>query len=145
PTCLTTICFLLTLRPQPRSTLFPYTTLFRSRDLRLREMFCHLKYVARSNNLQVFEGDCYLEIKGPGIDKSSAAMDFIGKERFDFILAIGDQWTNEESFKALPSSAFSICVGHKCSRAQFNVNSHHEVKQILEQLGEVESLQIMMI
>ena len=115
------------------------------RDLRLREMFCHLKYVARSNNLQVFEGDCYLEIKGPGIDKSSAAMDFIGKERFDFILAIGDQWTNEESFKALPSSAFSICVGHKCSRAQFNVNSHHEVKQILEQLGEVESLQIMMI
>src|SRR5690348_17936132 len=30
------LAFLLMLRPPPRSTLFPYTTLFRSRGLRLR-------------------------------------------------------------------------------------------------------------
>jgi trehalose 6-phosphate synthase/phosphatase len=115
------------------------------RDLRMREMFCHLKYVARGNNLQVLEGDLFLEIKGPGIDKSKATMDFIATERFDFILAIGDHWTDEETFKTLPSWAHTICVGHKYSQAQFNVNSYKEVNQLLERLGEVEPLKLMMI
>ncbi len=115
------------------------------RDLRMREMFCHLKYIARGNNLQVLEGDLFLEIKGPGINKSKAAMDFITKEHFDFILAIGDHWTDEDTFKALPAWAHSICVGHKYTQAQFNVNSHKEVKQLLESLGELESLKLMMI
>lgn len=108
-------------------------------------MFCHLKYVARGHNLQVLEGDFFMEIKGPGIDKSKAAMDFIAKENFDFILAIGDHWTDEETFKALPAWAHSICVGDKYTQAQFNVSSHQEVKQLLEKLGQVEPLKLMMI
>lgn len=115
------------------------------RDLRMREMFCHLKYVARGNNLRVLEGDFYLEIKGSGIDKSKAAMDFITKEHFDFILAIGDHWSDEETFKALPPWAHSICVGHKYTQAQFSVTSHREVRQLLEKLGEVEPMKLMMI
>lgn len=115
------------------------------RDLRMREMFCHLKYVARGNNLQVLEGDFFMEIKGPGISKSKAAMDFIAKEHFDFILAIGDHWTDEETFKALPPWAHSIRVGHKYTQAQFSVNSHKEVRQLLEKLGEVEPMKLMMI
>lgn len=115
------------------------------RDLRMREMFCHLKYIARGNNLQVLEGDLFLEIKGPGIDKSKAAMDFITQEHFDFILAIGDHWTDEETFKALPPWGHSICVGHKYTQAQFNVDSHIEVRQLLERLGEVENIRLMMI
>lgn len=115
------------------------------RDLRMREMFCHLKYIARGNNLQVLEGDFSMEIKGPGVDKTKAAMDFIAKEHFDFILAIGDHWTDEETFKALPASAYSICVGDKCTQARFNVSSHQEVNQLLEKLGQVEPLKLMMI
>lgn len=115
------------------------------RDLRMREMFCHLKYIARGNQLQVLEGDLFLEIKGPGIDKSKAAMDFIAEEHFDFILAIGDHWTDEESFKALPPWAHSIAVGNKYSQAHFSVSSHREVRQLLERLGEVEDMRLMMI
>lgn len=112
------------------------------RDLRMREMFCHFKYIAQGNNLQVLEGNLFLEIKGPGINKSKAAMDFIAEENYDFILAIGDHWTDEETFKALPPSAFSIRVGHKHTQARFNVNSHKEVKQLLHKLGEVEVLRL---
>ncbi|MEX2594610.1 MAG: bifunctional alpha,alpha-trehalose-phosphate synthase (UDP-forming)/trehalose-phosphatase [Anditalea sp.] len=107
-------------------------------DLRMREMFCHLKYIARGNNLQVLEGNMFLEIKRPDINKSKAAMGFITKERFDFILAIGDHWTDEETFKALPKSAFSIRVGYKYTQAKYNVHSYKEVKFLLKRLGKVE-------
>ena len=115
------------------------------RDLRMREMFCHIKYVARGNNLQFQEGDFYLEIKGPGMDKSKMVMDFITEEHFDFILAIGDTWTDEETFKALPSWSHRIRVGHRSTKTQFSVGSHREVRQLLERLGEVEDMRLMMI
>src|SRR5690606_7027612 len=107
-------------------------------DLRMREMFSHLKYIARGNSLQVLEGNLFLEIKRPYNDKSRANMDFITKERFDFILAIGDHWTDEETFKSLPKWAFSIRVGYKYTQAKYNVHSYKEVKQLLKRLIDVE-------
>lgn len=115
------------------------------RELRLRETFCHLKYIAQGNNLQVLEGDLFLEITGPGISKSRATMELLAKEHFDFILAIGDHWTDEETFKLLPPWAYSIRVGHKHTQARFNVNSHHEVKLLLQKLGEAEMFKLAMI
>src|SRR5690606_12981888 len=53
-------------------------------DARMREMICHLKYIARGNKLQVLEGNMFVEIKKPDVDKSKAAMQFINQEGFDF-------------------------------------------------------------
>ncbi|HLW19434.1 MAG TPA: bifunctional alpha,alpha-trehalose-phosphate synthase (UDP-forming)/trehalose-phosphatase [Cyclobacteriaceae bacterium] len=110
------------------------------RGLKMREIFCHLKYLAQGNNLQVLEGNLFLEIKGLETDKSNAAMNFIARENYDFILAIGDHGTDEETFKALPAWAFSIRVGDEFTHAKYHVKSQRDVKQLLHKLGEVESL-----
>jgi len=111
-------------------------------DLRMREMICHLKYMARGNNLQVLEGNMLLEIKRPEANKSKAVMDFIQGRNFDFILAVGDHWTDEETFKTLPASAFSIRVGYKYTQARYNVPTYKEVKNLLGYLIRAEVRQL---
>lgn len=111
-------------------------------DLRMREMICHVKYIARGNNLQVLEGNKFLEIKKPDMNKSKAAIEFINREGFDFILAIGDHWSDEETFKSLPRRAFSIRVGYKFTHAKYNVHSFREVKDLLQRLAPREKLKM---
>src|SRR5690554_6182505 len=52
-------------------------------DLRMRELFSHLKYMASGHNLQVLEGNMVLEIKRPDINKGRAAAAFIKGKEFD--------------------------------------------------------------
>jgi trehalose 6-phosphate synthase/phosphatase len=49
-----------------------------------------------------------VEIRPVGIDKGSSALYFLSKDYFDFILAIGDDITDEDLFKALPEYAYTI-------------------------------------
>src|SRR5690606_18540451 len=77
-------------------------------NLRMRELLSHLKYMARGHNLQVLEGNMVLEIKMPDINKGRAALNLMKGQEHDFIMAIGDDWTDEDTFKALPKEAFTI-------------------------------------
>jgi len=103
-------------------------------DLRMRELFSHLKYMASGHNLQVLEGNMVLEIKRPDINKGRAAAAFIKGKEFDFILAIGDDWTDEDTFKAMPKDAFSIRVGYTYTQANYNIKSPKEVRALLREL-----------
>lgn len=111
-------------------------------DLRMREMISHVKYIAQGNNLQIMEGNKFLEIKKPDINKSKAAIEFINMEGFDFILAIGDHWSDEETFKSLPRRSFSIRVGYEFTHAKYNVQTFREVKKLLLKLVEKENSQM---
>lgn len=103
-------------------------------DLRRRELFSHLKYMARGYNLQVLEGNQVLEIKRPDINKGKAATAFMKGKEFDFILAIGDDWTDEDTFKAMPEGAFSIRVGYTSTEASYNIKGFKEVRDLLRKL-----------
>lgn len=103
-------------------------------NLRKRELFSHLKYMARGHKLEVLEGNRALEIKRPEVSKTKAILDFLENEDFDFILVIGDNWTDEEMFKELLNKAVTIRVGYDFTRAQYNLVSHHEVRVLLESL-----------
>lgn len=105
-------------------------------DLRMRELFSHLKYMARGFNLQVLEGNMVLEIKRPDINKGKAATALLKRQEFDFILAIGDSYTDEDLFKAMPSNAFSIRVGYTSTQANYNIKSPTEVRALLNELLE---------
>ena len=101
-------------------------------DLRMRELFSHLKYMASGYNLQVLEGNMVLEIKRPDINKGKAATALLNdKDHFDFILAIGDDWTDEDTFKAMPEHAYSIRVGYTYTQANYNIKSPKEVRGLL--------------
>ncbi len=103
-------------------------------DLRMRELFSHLKYMARGHNLQVLEGNMVLEIKRPDINKGRAANSLMKGHEFDFILAIGDDWTDEDTFKAMPKNAYSIRVGYAYTQANYNIKSVKQVRQLLHKL-----------
>jgi trehalose 6-phosphate synthase/phosphatase len=104
-------------------------------DLRMRELFSHLKYMARGYNLQVLEGNMVLEIKRPDINKGRAATAIMKDQEYDFILAVGDDWTDEDTFKAMPKSAYSIRVGYAYTQANYNIKSVKQVRQLLTKLG----------
>lgn len=103
-------------------------------DLRMRELFSHLKYMARGHNLQVLEGNMVLEIKRPDINKGRAATALMKGNEYDFILAIGDDWTDEDTFKAMPKNAYSIRVGYAYTQANYNIKSFRQVRNLLGKL-----------
>jgi trehalose 6-phosphate synthase/phosphatase len=54
--------------------------------------------------------------------------------KFDFISAIGDDWTDEFTFKSMPESAYTIKVGAKTTAAKYFVNDVTDVRNLLSQL-----------
>jgi trehalose 6-phosphate synthase/phosphatase len=86
-------------------------------------------------NLDVLEGSKVIETKNTGVNKGRAAMRWVGGKRKGFILAIGDDWTDEDMFAVLPTSAYSIKVGLTPSQAKYNMESVEDVRILLEELG----------
>lgn len=55
--------------------------------------------------------------------------------RYDFILAMGDDTTDEDMFRALPVSAITVKVGIVSEKAKYNLSSQEEVLPFLEKLS----------
>jgi len=87
-------------------------------------------------NLQIMDGDKVIEIKYSGINKGKAAIYKMGDEKFDFIFAIGDDWTDEYTFEAMPDTAYTIKVGTKNTKARFYIESVDDVRELLYQISE---------
>ena len=100
-------------------------------SIRVRELMDALIQQVSNLNLGVLEGNRVIEIKNAGVNKGAAAMEIIGKDSWDFILAAGDDITDENMFSSLPEEACSIKVGMGPSRASFNVESTAEMRRLL--------------
>lgn len=85
--------------------------------------------------LEVREGSCTIEIKNAGIDKGRAVEHWLETPGWDFVLAIGDDWTDEDTFRALPDSAYSIRVRLAPTNARFNLRSVDDVRDLLSELA----------
>jgi trehalose 6-phosphate synthase/phosphatase len=82
----------------------------------------------------VFEGNKILEVKSHVVNKGRASEQWIQEQDWDFILAAGDDYTDEEMFSVLPEEAYSIKVGFTASKARFNVDSVKEIRSLLKKL-----------
>ena len=100
--------------------------------IRAGELIEALVYLTSNLNLQVLEGSKVIEVKNSGINKGRVALHWIEKVDFDFMLAIGDDWTDEDIFKVLPDWAYSIKVGYGSSTARFRIKSSEDVKKLLK-------------
>jgi trehalose 6-phosphate synthase/phosphatase len=88
-------------------------------------------------DLQILEGKDVIEIKPAGMNKGIAALQTIRASKYDFVMAIGDDWTDEYLFELLPDTAITIRVGIKKTHAIYNCESYKEVRKLLKQLGSV--------
>ena len=95
------------------------------RTIELREELTEV--ISNNLPLQILEGHKVIEIKKTGYSKGTAALKMINNREFDFILAIGDDKTDEELFAALPPSAYTMKVGKEPSVAKYNFQKQSEV------------------
>jgi len=104
--------------------------------LRARELVNDLLNLTANLNLQVLEGSKVVEVKNAGVNKGRAALQWISGEDWDFILAIGDDVTDEDVFRVLPATAWSIKVRFSASAAKFNLGSPSQVRSLLRKMME---------
>jgi trehalose 6-phosphate synthase/phosphatase len=104
--------------------------------LRARELIDQLTEFTANIDVQVLRGSKVVEIRNAGVNKATAAMSFLSRLPYDFIMAIGDDWTDEDLFRTLPSSAYTIKVGFTQSHARYNVpdikSSRNLLKEVME-------------
>jgi trehalose 6-phosphate synthase/phosphatase len=85
-------------------------------------------------DVQVQQGHKIVEVRCGGINKGAAVLSFLPGNGSGFVLAIGDDGTDEDLFRALPATACSIRVGHRHSWAKFNLHDHTEVLELLRDI-----------
>src|SRR5690606_33559217 len=85
--------------------------------------------------LQMLQGDKVIEIKSIAVNKGKAAQRWLEREQYDFVLALGDDHTDEDTFKAMPEEAITIKVGSNISAATYFLKSYVDVRNLLHELS----------
>lgn len=99
---------------------------------RAQELLWQLKnYIQPELNLQVIDGNKVVEVKKTAFNKGTATRSFVEKGDYDFVLAIGDDTTDEDMFEILPDTAYTIKIGDDLSAARNHIKSQDEVFHFL--------------
>jgi trehalose 6-phosphate synthase/phosphatase len=104
--------------------------------LRVVELKSELERQILNMPLQIIDGHKVVEVKMAGYNKGTAARKLISSGMNDFILAIGDDKTDEELFEALPETAVTIRVGKGPTKASYNFTKQSSVISFIERLIE---------
>jgi len=102
---------------------------------RAKELVDDLVNFTANIDIQILQGSKVVEVRCGGVNKGNAAARFLAENNFGFILAVGDDWTDEDLFKILPDTAYSIRVGIMQSYARFNLRSYVDVVELLRELA----------
>jgi trehalose 6-phosphate synthase/phosphatase len=102
----------------------------------VKELTDHLVHFTANLDVQVIQGNKVIEMRNSGIDKGIAAMFFVSRKKYDFVLAIGDDWTDEDLFRAVGASAYSIKVGDAPSHAEYNLRGPRDVLDLITRIKE---------
>jgi trehalose 6-phosphate synthase/phosphatase len=96
----------------------------------LSEMKETLHNLTSNLNVGILDGNKVIEIKNRGINKGRAVERWL-EERRDFILAIGDDWTDEDMFETIGDKGFTVRVGFTNSSARYHLKNVNSVRRIL--------------
>lgn len=103
-------------------------------SLRAKELVDDLTAYTANIDLNIFRGNRVVEIRSGGVNKGTAGIHFYSRFSPDFSLAIGDDTTDEDLFRALPASVYTVRVGMVDSHAKYNLRDYTEVIPILNRL-----------
>lgn len=100
-------------------------------EIRANELANTLKELISNRGLSVLQGNKVLEIKSSDVNKGKACTKKLVGEDYDFIFAIGDDWTDEYMFKELPETSYTVKVGIKKTSARYYVEGTSKVRDLL--------------
>jgi len=96
-------------------------------EIRSRELMDELLSFTEKDSLQVHEGERLIEIKNAGLYKGKSLQLYFDIDKWDFIWAAGDDWTNETMFEHLPSNAYTVKVGMSATNAKYTVKHQEDI------------------
>jgi trehalose 6-phosphate synthase/phosphatase len=106
-------------------------------DMREKQLIDALMVPCSRYNLQIMKGNKVVEIKSPSIHKGIEVMRLVNEDNFDFILAMGDDITDEDMFHSLPSDTITIKIGIDSELARYNLKSPVESVAFLSELSQL--------
>ena len=100
-----------------------------------------LKPLAKAYGLGVYSGNKILEVKPLDVNKGTAVTQLLAQfdsgtaPSIDFILCLGDDYTDEDMFESLPISSYTVKVGRGLTAARYRVKSVPDVMTLLKKLA----------
>lgn len=103
--------------------------------VRANEMKRELTDLLDTDEIGVYGGDKVIEIKPIDINKGYAASELEAVYQSDFVLAAGDDYTDEDMFRELPSDSYTIKIGAGETKARYQLSSVAEITELLDELS----------
>lgn len=104
-------------------------------NMRTGELKQRLSGLLDKDALAVLDGNKVIEVKSNSINKGRVAARMAAAESYDFVMAIGDDWTDEYMFEQLPDSAYTIKVGRRKTAAAYYLSDIAQVRGLLSKLS----------
>ncbi|RAJ22665.1 bifunctional alpha,alpha-trehalose-phosphate synthase (UDP-forming)/trehalose-phosphatase [Pedobacter cryoconitis] len=104
-------------------------------ELRANEIINHLGATVADKGLQMMPGNKVIEFKNIEVNKGKATLAWLYDSHPDFIIALGDDHTDEDIFKALKPEDYTIKVGSNISAARYYLRDFVEVREFLRTLA----------
>jgi trehalose 6-phosphate synthase/phosphatase len=102
-----------------------------------RELISILERTVHSFNLKILDGNKVIEVMNSEVGKGNAVKKILEQKKYDFVLSMGDDTTDEEMFEfLLPlSGAFTFKVGKGNTFAKYKLPGINEVGLLLKHLS----------
>ena len=104
-------------------------------SLRAQQLVKTLVSICARQKLQILQGHKVIELKSSEYNKGSEVNRLLSNKRYDFMIAMGDDTTDDDMFQVLPLNAITIKIGDVSEVAQFNLPSQEEVIPFLHTIS----------
>lgn len=106
-------------------------------SIRAKELVDTLEAYLSNTTLHVMQGNKVIEVKQSTVNKGRAAATWLDGDEYDFILAIGDDVTDEDLFDVVPEAGYTIKVGRSPqSQARYYLGDPRQVRDLLRRLAD---------
>jgi trehalose 6-phosphate synthase/phosphatase len=104
-------------------------------SIRVQQLIESLITPCTREHLQIMKGNKIVEIKYPEFTKGSEVNRLLKNRSYDFILAMGDDVTDEDMFNALPAGSYTIKIGTLSENARFNLLNQSDTLPFLRRVA----------
>lgn len=103
-------------------------------SVRAKELLDDLVHFTANIDVQILPGNRVIEVRTAGITKGATGAGFLAEHGAEFVFAAGDDWTDEDLFRALPETAYTIKVGRGQSHARYNLRDYAQVIGLIREM-----------
>ena len=102
--------------------------------MRSAQLVNKLLYPCTRGHLHLMRGDKIVEVKPSEYTKGTTIKNFYTYSDYGFILAAGDDTTDEDMFEVLQGEAVTIKVGKPSEKSRYTVQNSGELLKLLRTL-----------